>query len=156
MLAILSKGSCSFTYPYLCLRNCFQNLIKNRSSWLILIFNILWIWRHQRNLSAVLCFEILMKVENMEDGIPLGRNNQRINWKCPSNPRNQKTNFMNDVESKKKNHLKVQPSKSCNYKYMITSAHITNIEIFVFIAALVSKILGCKNLLINRKDNRNC
>ena len=31
-----------------------------------------------------------------------------------------------------------------------------NTKIFAFIAVLVFKLLGCKVLFINRKDNRNC
>ena len=41
-------------------------------------------------------------------------------------------------------------------KYMITSAQISNTEIFGFIAVLVFKLLNLKVLFINRKDNRNC
>ena len=39
---------------------------------------------------------------------------------------------------------------------MIPSTQITNTEIFAFIAVLVFKLLGCKGLFINGKDNRNC
>ena len=39
---------------------------------------------------------------------------------------------------------------------MITSAQITNTEILAFIAVLAFKLLSCKVLSINRKDNRNC
>ena len=39
---------------------------------------------------------------------------------------------------------------------MIASTQITNTEIFAFIAVLVFKLLSCKVLFINRKDNRNC
>ena len=39
---------------------------------------------------------------------------------------------------------------------MIASTQITNTEVFVFIAALVFKLLSRKVLFINRKDNRNC
>ena len=38
---------------------------------------------------------------------------------------------------------------------MIAPTQITNTEIFVFIAALVSKLLSRKILFINRNDNRN-
>ena len=38
---------------------------------------------------------------------------------------------------------------------MIAPTQITNAEIFVFIAALVSKLLSRKILCINRNDNRN-
>ena len=38
---------------------------------------------------------------------------------------------------------------------MIAPTQITNAEIFVFIAALVSKLLSRKILFINRNDNRN-
>ena len=38
---------------------------------------------------------------------------------------------------------------------MIPSTQITNTEIFAFIAVLVFKLLGCKGLFINGKDNRN-
>ena len=39
---------------------------------------------------------------------------------------------------------------------MIASVQIRDAEIFAFIAALVFKLLICKVLFINRKDNRNC
>ena len=39
---------------------------------------------------------------------------------------------------------------------MIPSAHVTNAEIFTFIAALVFKLLGRKVLFINGKDKTNC
>ena len=39
---------------------------------------------------------------------------------------------------------------------MIASTQITNAEVFAFIAVLVFKLLTCKFLFINRKDNRNC
>ena len=39
---------------------------------------------------------------------------------------------------------------------MIASTQITNTEVFLFIAVLVFKLLSCKVLFINRKDNRNC
>ena len=38
---------------------------------------------------------------------------------------------------------------------MTPSTQITNTEIFAFIAVLVFKLLGCKGLFINEKDNRN-
>ena len=38
---------------------------------------------------------------------------------------------------------------------MNASKQITDTEIFVFIAVLVFKLLSCKILFINRKDNRN-
>ena len=38
---------------------------------------------------------------------------------------------------------------------MIPSAHVTNTEIFTFIAVLVFKLLGRKVLFINGKDKRN-
>ena len=37
---------------------------------------------------------------------------------------------------------------------MVASTQITNTEIFAYIALPVCKLLGCKVLLINRKDNR--
>ena len=52
--------------------------------------------------------------------------------------------------------LKIQPCKLYNDKYRIPSTQITNTEIFAFIAVRVFKLLSCKALLINRKDNRNC
>ena len=39
---------------------------------------------------------------------------------------------------------------------MIAATQITNTENFAFIAVLVLKLLSCKILFINRKDNRNC
>ena len=39
---------------------------------------------------------------------------------------------------------------------MIASTQITNTETFAFTSVLVSKLLGRKVLLINRKGNRNC
>ena len=39
---------------------------------------------------------------------------------------------------------------------MTASTQIPNTEIFAFIAVLVLKLLRCKVLLINRKDNRIC
>ena len=56
-------------------------------------------------------------------------------------------NFMN---------LKVQSYKLYNNKYMIASTQIRNTEIFAFIAVVVFKLLSCKVLFVNRKDNRNC
>ena len=37
---------------------------------------------------------------------------------------------------------------------MIASTEITNSEIFAFVAILVLKLLNCKVLFINRKDNK--
>ena len=54
------------------------------------------------------------------------------------------------------NHLKVQSCILCSTKYRIASTQITTTEIFTFIAVLVFKLLSCKVLFINRKDNRNC
>ena len=51
--------------------------------------------------------------------------------------------------------LKVQPCKLYNNKYMIASTQI-NTEIFAFIAVLVFNLLNRKDLVINRKNNRNC
>ena len=53
-------------------------------------------------------------------------------------------------------HLKVLSCKLYNNKYMTTSTQITNTEIFAFIAVLVFKLMRCKALFINKKDNRNC
>ena len=39
---------------------------------------------------------------------------------------------------------------------MIALTQITNKRIFALIAVLVFKLLSRKDLLINRKDNRNC
>ena len=39
---------------------------------------------------------------------------------------------------------------------MIASTEVANTEIFVFMAALVFKLLSRKVLFINRKDNRTC
>ena len=40
---------------------------------------------------------------------------------------------------------------------MVPSTHITNTEIFAFIAVLVFKLMSRKILFINRKeDDRNC
>ena len=52
--------------------------------------------------------------------------------------------------------LKVQSCKLYNSKYMIASSQITNTEILAVIAVLIFKLLSCKVLFINRKDNRNC
>ena len=49
------------------------------------------------------------------------------------------------------NILKVHLCKLCNKKYMITSAQITNIEIFAFITVLVFELLSRICLLINKK-----
>ena len=51
--------------------------------------------------------------------------------------------------------LKVQSCKLYNSKYMIASSQITNTEILAVIAVLIFKLLSCKVLFINRKDNRN-
>ena len=53
-------------------------------------------------------------------------------------------------------YLKVQPCKSYNNKYMIALTQITNTEVFAFMTVLVFKLLSCKVLFTNRKDNRNC
>ena len=53
-------------------------------------------------------------------------------------------------------HLRVQSCKLYNNKYMITSTQIANTEISTFIALLILKLLRCKVMFINRKDNRNC
>ena len=39
---------------------------------------------------------------------------------------------------------------------MIDSAQVTNTEMFAFIAVLNFKLLRCKVVFINRKDDRNC
>ena len=52
--------------------------------------------------------------------------------------------------------LKVRLCKIYNNKYIIALTQITNTEVFAFIAVLVFKLLSCKALLINVKDNRNC
>ena len=52
--------------------------------------------------------------------------------------------------------LKVLSCKSYNNKYMIGSTQMKNVEIFAFIAVLVSKLLSRKVLFGKRKDNRNC
>ena len=39
---------------------------------------------------------------------------------------------------------------------MIASTQITSTEIFAIIAVPVFKLLNCKVLFTNRKDNRNC
>ena len=51
--------------------------------------------------------------------------------------------------------IKIQSSKLYNNKYMIASTQITITGIFAFIGVLVFKLLSCKILFINRKDNRN-
>ena len=51
--------------------------------------------------------------------------------------------------------FKVQLRKLYNNRCMITSTQITNTDIFALIAVLVFKLLSCKILFINRKDNRN-
>ena len=43
-----------------------------------------------------------------------------------------------------------------NKKYMIALTQITNADIFAPIAVQIFKLLSCKALFINRKDNRNC
>ena len=52
--------------------------------------------------------------------------------------------------------LNVQSCKTYNNKYIITSTQITNTDIFAFVAVLYFKLLICKVLSINKKDNRNC
>ena len=52
--------------------------------------------------------------------------------------------------------LKLQSCKLYNDKYMIAPIQLANIEVFTFIAVLVSKLLCRKVLFINMKDNRNC
>ena len=52
--------------------------------------------------------------------------------------------------------IKVHSCKLYNNKYMITSSQITTTEIFTFKAVLVYKLLSCKILFINRKENRKC
>ena len=52
--------------------------------------------------------------------------------------------------------VKVQSCKLYNNKYMIASTQITNTKIFAFIAVLAFKLLDCKVLFVNRKDNRYC
>ena len=39
---------------------------------------------------------------------------------------------------------------------MIASIQIINTEVFAFIVLLVLRLLSCKVLFINKKDNRNC
>ena len=51
--------------------------------------------------------------------------------------------------------LKVQSCKLYNNKYIIALTQITNTEIFEVIAVLGFKLLSCKVLSTNRKDNRN-
>ena len=50
---------------------------------------------------------------------------------------------------------KIQSCKLYNTKYMIASSQITNTRTSTFIALLVFKLLSCKVLFIDRKDNRN-
>ena len=52
--------------------------------------------------------------------------------------------------------LKEQSCNLYNNKYMILSTQIKNTEVFAFIAVLVLKLMSCKFLFINRKDNTNC
>ena len=52
--------------------------------------------------------------------------------------------------------LKVELCKLYNNKYMIASTQMTNNEIFAFVAVLAFKLLSCKILFINGKDNRSC
>ena len=52
--------------------------------------------------------------------------------------------------------LKVQSCKLYDNEYMIALTQIANTEIFAFIAVHVFKLLTCKVLFINRKENRNC
>ena len=51
--------------------------------------------------------------------------------------------------------FKVQSCKLYN-NHMIASTQVRNIEISVFIAVLVFKLLSRKVLFINRKDKINC
>ena len=64
--------------------------------------------------------------------------------------------FLRPICANGKIALKLQSCKLCNNKYMIALTQITNTEIFTFHAVLVFKLLSCKVLFINRKDNRNC
>lgn len=50
--------------------------------------------------------------------------------------------------------LNIQSCKLYHKKYMIASTQNINTETFAFIAALAFKLLNCKLLCINRKDNR--
>ena len=52
--------------------------------------------------------------------------------------------------------MKVQPCQLYNNKYMVASKQINNTEVFAFIDVLVFKLLSCKVLFVNKKDNRNC
>ena len=52
--------------------------------------------------------------------------------------------------------LKLQSCKLYNDEYMIAPIQLANIEVFAFIAVLLSKLLCRKVLFINMKDNRNC
>ena len=40
--------------------------------------------------------------------------------------------------------------------FLLDTLKTTNTEIFAFIAVLVFKLLSCRVLFANRKDNRNC
>ena len=51
---------------------------------------------------------------------------------------------------------KLLSRKLDNDKNTSTLTHITNTEIFAFIAILVFKLLIREVLFINRKNNRNC
>ena len=52
--------------------------------------------------------------------------------------------------------LKVQSRKLYNYKYIMASKQMTNIEVVAFKFVLVFKLLNRQILCTNRKDNRNC
>ena len=52
--------------------------------------------------------------------------------------------------------LKVELCKLYNNKYMIASTQMTNKQIFAFVAVLAFKLMSCKVLSINGKDNRSC
>ena len=52
--------------------------------------------------------------------------------------------------------LKVELCKLYNNKYMIASTQMTNNEIFALVAVLAFKLLSCKVLFINVKDNKSC
>ena len=52
--------------------------------------------------------------------------------------------------------LKVQSCELYNSKYIIAATQITNTEVVAFIDLLVSKLLSCKALFINKNGNRNC
>ena len=53
-------------------------------------------------------------------------------------------------------YLKVPSCKWYDNKYMLVSTQITNTEILTFVVVLVFKLLSCKVLFLDRKDNRNC